>query len=817
VANEALVLIGACDPLSTPRAHGPLRDISSGLGEEIVRLLSSDAGNAELFPAVLDRFRALRGAVIVFEDVHWADEASLDLLRYLGRRIQSASVLMIVTYRTHEPEASPALRRFLGDLTTAQPGERLPLQPLSKSAVQKLVGPREISAEAIHARTGGNPFFVTELLDAGSAMPPTVSDSVLGRWSHLSADSRTAVQIAAVIGPDIDIELAGLIAGRDVTAAFDEAVRAGLLTVHEDGAQFRHELAREAVLASITPLLRRQVHRQVLLAAQAHRPNADPAWLAHHATGAGVDVSIRTYSVLAAERAAALGSHREAVLHYQHALAAAEGEPLETRLPLLERYAQATTATGWVAEHVLVCNELIPINRSLGNRRKETEQLYSLANSYVLAGQNDKGEEAIQQALEALEHLEEGHLHAEVFAARAFIRMLDRDNDDAIEWGHRALKLAERYGNAWAMARAQNAIGSALIVSGNLEDGVKILEDAIGYARSAGITGYAANIRNNIGSASGEIFELATAEAALQLSIEEARAEDLDGPLSYSISWLALVYMYSGRWTEATRTAQSVLNMAHAYPVSRMMALLALGRVRVRRGDPQAWDALDEASELAMPTGTLQRVGPVAAARAEARWLDGDRAGTIEEAMAGYDLAVRHGHRWHAGELSYWLRQAGADADPPIELAEPWKLHRSGEFSAAAASWERRGCPYEAARVRLDCGQIDTLRSALRVFDSLGAAPMVSHTTQRLRELGAQSIPRGPRRSTRANPAGLTPREMDVLEQLPAGATYAEIANTLYVSSRTVEHHVSSILYKLDASSRRDAVRIAIDLGIISG
>lgn len=813
--SASRVLIGSCDPLSTPRAHGPLHDIASDLGRDTVDLLRTQASNAELFPVVLTRLGDASGTIAVFEDVHWADEATLDLLRYLGRRIHTVPCLLVVTCRSDDPGTATALRQFLGDLTSAQAMERMQLQPLSEDAVCQLVGTRQLSASSLHTRTGGNPFFVNELLEAGSDLPPTVSDAVLGRWARLSPAAQQAVQIAAVIGHISDVDLISAVAGEEVSHLIDEGVTAGLMRVDGTRVEFRHELAREAVLESVTPLRRRYFHRKILANAPQLMPGADPAWLAHHASGAGDAEAILTYSVRAAERATALGANREAVLHYQHGLAASNHLPVEVRLPILEAYANATTTSGWAAEDIQIRNELVQIYRSLGDRRGETEQLRQIASSQILNGQNEAGERAIRAAMAAIEDLEEGPIHASVYATHSLILMLNRDVQEAVDWGMRAMQLARKFDDPRTVVRALNSIGSSLIVSGNLEEGSKALLEGIDLALSLGLKTHAVNLRCNLGSSCGEIFELAAAEDALEQTIEEAIQFDLDGSLSYATAWLAIVRLYQGRWDESQALAESVLTMPHPTGISRIMAFLALGRVLARRGDSGAWEALDEAQRLAAQTGTLQRIGPVAAARAEARWLSDSTAGTIEEASHGYHLAIRHGHQWLAGELNYWLQTAGKDEPPPFEVAEPYRLQRAGDWLAAAEFWERHDCPYEAARARFASDDIEQLRRAFTAFEALGARPMASRTAQRLRERGATAVPRGPRKVTRANPAGLTAREMDVLGLMAAGSTNAEIASALFLSTRTVEHHVSSILEKLAAETRREAVQSAIDRGLL--
>jgi DNA-binding CsgD family transcriptional regulator len=280
------------------------------------------------------------------------------------------------------------------------------------------------------------------------------------------------------------------------------------------------------------------------------------------------------------------------------------------------------------------------------------------------------------------------------------------------------------------------------------------------------------------------------------------------------LSWRALSHVFQGQWDAAVESAGAVLRFPGVATISRIMAMTALGRVRARRGDPEIWNALDEALELAEQTGTLQRLAPVRAARAEAAWLSGDLERTRREARAVYDLAVAQKHPWHTGELGYWRWKAGDLHAPPPGAAEPYTLQISGEPALAARAWERLLCPYEAARALSDSDDVADLRRALEQFEQLGAAPMTRLVTRQLREVGARSIPRGPRPATRANPAGLTPRQLEVLGLLAGGLENREIAARLYISPKTVEHHVSAILSKLGAQTRTEAVAEALRLEI---
>lgn len=811
------MLTGACDPISTPAALGPLLDLGDALGPDVATLLFDHGNQLRLFAAVANALREMPGTVLVFEDIHWADDATIDLLRYLGRRIEALPVLIIATARNDEHAANGLLRPFLGELVRTPGCERIALTPLSEAAVVSLIGDRDIEAGMLLRRSGGNPFYLTQLLESGSSLPPTISDAVLGRWARLSTETRPVVQVAAVLGPGVSVELIGAVSDAPAAGPIDEAIGAGLMSASEHGVGFRHELAREAILESITPLRLQELNRTILRVAPGIVPGADPAWMAHYATSAGDDAAILRYSSRAADQALALGANRQAAHHFQHALAAAADEPDEVRIPLLEGFATAATALGWAVDDLRVRRELVELHRGRGDHAGEIEQLLAITTASTNNGDYRGADLAIKQVIALLDGVPEGQLHPQVYATRAMLFMLDRRADEAIAYGYRAIELADRFDDRVSAIRARNAIGSAMVVSGRVPEGAAVLEEGIALAEALGRPAAVVNLRGNLGSGSGEVFELAVAETALTRAIEEARAADLDGPLSYARSWLALVRLYQGRWDESARIARETLAMANANAISRMTSLLALGRVRARRGDPDVWEALDAALALAEPTGTLQRIAPVAAARAEARWLGGDAAGTVMEAERGYELAIRHQHPWLAGELAYWLRQGGVDTTPDFPVAAPWQAQLVGDQTGAAAAWADRGCPYESARACLPSSDETELGAALRTFEQLGAAPMAVQTAHRLRELGATSLPRGPRKTTRENAAGLTTRELEVLQLLEDGSTYTEIGSALYVSNRTIEHHVSSILRKLGARSRRDAVHLAIERGIISG
>lgn len=810
------LLVGACDPLSTPRPLAPLADIARELGGEVTRLLESTGRRDEVFGAFLAELGPDHApALVVFEDVHWADEATLDLLTFLGRRIGSTRALLVATYRDDEVGPSHPLRVVLGTLATNADVRRMGVSPLSERAVGELVADSGLDPAELHRQTGGNPFFVTEVLASGGGIPATVRDAVLSRVASLSAPSRAALDAAAVIGSPVDPALLGQVAGPALDA-IDACLAGGLLRAEGTALAFRHELAREAVLDAIAPPRRAALHARVLAALEAvPAGRRELARLAHHAEAAGDGAAVLRYAPEAARQATGLRANREAASHYARALRFAGGLGDDARAPLLEAFADASQIASWGSASIATRRELIAIAGRTGDRAKEAEHLTGLAGTLVMEGRNEEAEEASRTAISVLRGLPDGPDSARVYRTQALLRMLNRDIAEAVAWGERAIAISERFGDRPGLVGGLNTVGSALVVGGDLERGRGLLERSLRLAQEDQAAPQVANAYTNLGSAFGEVHRFADADRYLSAGIAYATEHDLDTSRLYGVAWLALTRVHQGRWGEATDLAVEVIRRPTASAISRIMAYLALGRVRARRGDPEVMTPLDEALALSEPTGTLQRLAPVRAARAEAAWLAGDRPRTGVEARAAFDLAARQGHVWFVGELGYWRWLAGDLGTPPDGMAEPYALQVAGDWRGAAAAWEELGCPYEAARARAEGDDEGAVREAMATFERLGARPATAATRRRLQELGARDIPRGPRPATRANPAGLTAREVEVLRLVAGGLRNADIAERLFLSPKTVGHHVSAMLAKLDVRSRTEAAQVATRLGVL--
>ena len=803
---------GACDALFTPRPLGPLRDMALEAGGALLADFGATQDRHSLFSAVV---RAIRDgaapAIVVIEDLHWADEATLDLVKFLGRRVARLPALIVLTYRDDEVDAAHPLRSVLGDLPR-DAAVRIPLEPLSEQAVGRLAGVAEGPArEDLFRTTGGNPFFVTEALAASGheGVPTTVRDAVLARASRLGARARAVLEVASLSPVPVEPWLVEACVA-DSGAAIDECVARGMLRTAGAGFAFRHEIARLAVRESLPPSRRVELERAILAALRAHPQSPEMlSRLAHHAEAAGEPAAVLEYACAAGRRAAALGAHREAFAHFDRALRYAGALPEPDRATLLDAYANECQSKGDMEQAILKRREAAEIWRTLGMPKKQGETLCRMMVSHIAAGQDELAKAVTKSAVELLEPLGPSPELALAYRTQSALCMFQRDNADAIAWGWKAVELAQRFDARDTLASSLNAIGSALLLSGDEAQGIELLERSLAIARESRLESHITNAYGNLGSASGEVHRFEQARGYLLQGIEFAREHDLDYSRLYATSWLALADLHLGRWNEAGETALTVLRSPGSAAISRIMALVALGRLRVRRGDPGASEALAEAAKLAQATGTLQRIGPVAAARAEAAWMAREPEHIAEDVRTAYALALAKRHPWFAGELAYWQWKAGSIASPPEFAAAPFRLQMEGRSAEAAAAWRERGCAYEAARALAESSDEEQLKQALLELERLEARPAVDEVRERLRALGARSIPRGPRSGTRANAFGLTARELEVLALLRERLTNAEIARRLHRSEKTVGHHVSAILAKLNVASRDAAAQAA--------
>jgi DNA-binding CsgD family transcriptional regulator len=817
LADDARVLWGACDSLSTPRPLGPLSDIAAQAGGELVELLASGAPREAVFAAALRLLSATpQPTVAIVEDVHWADEATVDLLTFLRRRIDTTRALVLMTYRDDEIPPGHPLRFVLGD-TRVQAEMRVHLRPLSVDAVATLADGYDVDAGAVHRVTGGNPFFVTELLAAGGATtPPTVRDAVLARASRLSPSARAVLDAIAIVPSRVEMWLLDRIVDDPIDVrAVDDCVVSGVLRSDGDSVMFRHELARLAVRDAVTPVRRRELHRRAL-AALADPPTGavDQARVAHHAFEAGDADAVLVHAPLAADHAAAVGAHRQAAEHLQHAVRYADRLPATEQINLWRRLGMERFTLAQVEEGLAAFEAALAACRSAEDVAREGEMLSRMSQLHMSAGRQRESVRLIDRALVVLEPLGPTPELAFAILNRSAQHMLAREFADAERWGWRAIELAEQLERPDLLCQALIQSGVGVLMNGEESGHARILR-GMDIAREQGMDGAVALGYSQIGSGSGEVRRYDLAIPALETGLSYCVERELTGQEAYVRSWLARCYLEQGREREAADHCTELLRNPRCLGIARMVAVTVAGRLRARRGDPGVWEVLDESLALARQTGHLQRLWPTAVVRAEAAWLAGHLESELPLLTETYRLAVRVAYPWAVGELGYWLTRAGQRPTSVEPAAAPFRLALDGRWDEAAALWRALGCEFEAAVVLFDSDDDTLLQSALASFEALGSRPAARLAANRLRELGAR-VPRGPNAATRRNPAGLTGREVEVVALLVEGLRNAQIAERLVISTKTVDHHVSSLLTKLGVTSRQAAAAKARRLGLVA-
>jgi DNA-binding CsgD family transcriptional regulator/tetratricopeptide (TPR) repeat protein len=811
---DVAILAGASDGISTPQPYGPLEDMVAVLGPEFRALLDGNASRGAVGRWLLERLAGGRVHVLAFEDLQWADDATLELLAHLARRLDGLRVLILVTLRDGD-EPAPNVARILGSIASLPVVRQLPLQPLSVAGVARLarsVRPARdgaIDLGELHRITAGNPFYASEVLSGPTgdtvAIPLSVLDAVRARVARLDRRGQRALQAAAVIGLRAEPWLVAAIVGEDLVG-IDDCLRIGLLT-KGDGIAFRHELTRMAVLEDLPVVHGIALHR-LALAALEQAGVGDAARLAYHAEGAADRAAVLRHASAAASRALAMGALNEAAAQFARALRCCDGRHDLQRAELLEGQSQVLFLTNYLPQAYDAGREAVALRREAGDNRMAAVDLSALA---ITAWTSGRGEEAWADASEAIALLVPSGDSPELARAHAALGRLGLSaglQDDGRSASDLAIEIGRRVGDQEAMAIALATIGTIDIQQGE-DIGWSRLEESLRIGREAALPPVVDRALNNLGVAATAVRRFELAESYFEeMENHSERSEiercGVDSPR-------ADIALARGRFEQAETHARAAFVAPRTDPVDRAASMLVLVRLAARRGatDWQPW--LDEAIELERGLDTAQLRWPIASTRAEVAWLAGDLGAEVARLRPIYEEAAAAGDIWTTGELGIWLWRAGAIAALDDRASRPYLLEAQGRVADAVAAWGEYGQPYGAALCLAGSADLDDVRHGHDLFVTLGAAVAARIAANRLRELGG-AVPRGPRSSTRANPGGLTEREAEIAQLLAAGLSNAEIAERLVVSPRTAEHHVAAVLTKLGAGTRREAVRRASEL-----
>ena len=809
--SDVDVAWGDCDGVSTPQPYGPFEDMADALGAEFRGLLDANAARGEVGRWLLKWLAARPRRVLVIEDIHWADQATLDLLAFLARRIESLPVLLLVTLRDGDGRA-PSVDRILGGVASLPVLRQLPLEPLSRPGVERLASDTGVDARELHRITAGNPFYVHEVLDAGLArIPISVRDAVRARVSQLDERGRRALQVAAILGVRSEPWLLAAVAGEDILG-IDDCLRIGLLT-KADGIAFAHELARMVVLEDVPVIHGIALHRRALAALE-QGGMGDAARLAYHAEGAAERDAVLRHASAAGQRALAAGSHREAIAQFERALRFADGLAPDARAALVEPLSQALNLINHHPEAYQAAAEAAALRRKAGDDLATAAALSFLAKAASLADHRPEAWSAAREAIALAEPMGDRRELAMAYATLGRLEMLNGQNREGRASSERALEIARRIDDGEVTAVALATIGSIELDLAD-ERGWADLGESARIGRELRLPALVDRALGNLGffafvwrryDLAREYFQ--QVQAYFRALWEDGEGSQID---SYGIdSPMAEIDFVLGDWDAAVVRGHAAIADTRRRSADRIAALAVLVRIACRRGEPECQTRLDELRDFvggieAVEAGVEQTL---LVAETEAAWISGDLGPVVARLRAAYAAACREGSRAAIGELGIWLWRAGALSELDERAEEPYRLEVAGRAGEAAAAWRQLSVPYEAALSLAGSSDAADVQRAHEELTRLGATAVAHKVALRLRELGSP-VPRGPRPTTRANPRGLTEREWEIAGLLALGLSNAEIADRLVVSPRTVGHHVSAVLGKL-AVRRRAEVAAAM-------
>ena len=802
--QDCQVLYGACDDLSIPQPLCPFVDWSRDEPTLVAPMDGTD--RLGVFQATLDLLaRTDRPTILIMEDTHWADEATLDAIRYVGRRISRTNGLLLLTYRVGEVDFNHPLRGVIGDIP-AQDVARIQLQGLSLGAVSTILAESGLDAADVLETTRGNPFLVTEMASAADdGVPASLHDSVMARVGKLSIASQEMLKLFSVIPEAIDTPVALSIVGVDEDR-LDECEQRGLLECGPEIVEFRHDLIRRAVESSMTTAERMAKNRMAL---EVLPKDTHPCLLVHCAAAVDDIDTLIDVAPRSARWAVSMGSCKQAAEDFHQIGPYLDRYRLEDLGPLLDEWAslefviddipQALRLNGLARDHY----------RRIGDRGRESQALARAAHCHEMAGQRRRAEALARESLEVLGDDPEGSDLARALEVNAYLQMMTSNVAAVPGLVDRILEAGGPDIDDTLLVRSLSHRGMAANIA-SYPDGRASLDEARDRAEIGGNWYEECRALLMHAWAATEFRDLDIAIDYAQRAVDSAVRHDIPSLEASSKAILARAFELRGRWDEAADIARDLVEAA---VISQMVSTPVLGVIEARRGRASAAAVLAQAREMASIADEFQRLAPAAIASAEYSWISGDEVVATEELLALMAAGLELGLTWSSGALALWLWESGSLPEVPAGIAEPYRRLIAGDSDGAATILEARGMPYERAIALMHGDEADQL-AALESLETLGATAVAAKHRKALRVRGI-SAPRGKSGVTRTHVAGLTARQAEVLQLLGEDLSNIEIADRLFISPRTAENHVSAVFDKLDVSSREEAVARARADGIV--
>ncbi|MFT3827867.1 MAG: AAA family ATPase [Chitinophagaceae bacterium] len=815
VQNTSIVYQGTCDALFTPRPLAPLYDVLLQMGNELPDYNSEMADRTIFFTRVLrELMEQHKACVVVFEDVHWADEATLDFIKFLARRITQLRCLFILTYRDDELHARHPLKHTLGQLN---PGSftRLQLLPLSQQVVAQMAIAKGYEGNDVYAISGGNPFYVNEILASYSVgIPDNIRDSILSVYYRQDEDTRHTWELLSVLPAGIAIDAVKMLEPPHVTA-IEQTLETGILILKGDKIAFKHELYRRTIEMELSPFVSVALNKKILdLFRERFEQEQQVEQIIHHAKNAREQELVAQYAPIAAKQAALVGAHSEALKLYLTAIEYIRDKDGEEMIRLYEAYAYECYLTNRISEGIEYMEKVLHGWQQRNRQEAVGNSLRFLSRLWWYAGNGKNAESYGLQAIDVLKDQPSSRAKAMAYSNMSQLKMLSDHHEECMLWGGQAIALAKELNDEETLCHALNNVGTIeMRLPETRAAGLSQLEQSLDIGLRYSYHEHVARAYTNLGSKTLALKLYRISKDYLDKGIQYCEERDLDSWAAYMLSQKARLLLETGHWQDAEAIAVQLLQHENQSSVIKITALIVAATIQCRRGEGiKALPLLLEAKTLSFDAQELQRILPAVAALLEYEWLTGDVV--IEPALLQQTIAMMEESDNIIGynEFTLWLQKVRKQSLPAKAVR-----HEIAGIDHAAMEmtlWDEAGCGYEKALVLFE-GTEEDKRKVLSIMESLGAVAVCEKLKGDMRALGIKSIPRGMRKSTKTNPSLLTDRELDVLNLLHEGLQNKEIAARLFISAKTVDNHITSILFKLDARSRTMAVQQAVKLGII--
>ena len=814
--DNCVIYRGTCDALFTPRPLAPLYDIAGQISSDFWVDSKNIEDRAGLFAKFFEKLSHQKQQVIlVFEDIHWADEATLDFIKFFTRRISLTKCLFLLTYRDNEIHARHPLRNVMGELV---PGTftRLLLTPLSKPAVEKLAAEKGYKGEDVYSISGGNPFFVNEILASyNTGVPDNIKDTVLSAYNRLGEKVKKIWDIMSVMPTGLEINYLEKIEP-DYEDAIENCLAMRILVLKGVLLSFKHELFRRTIEESLSPLKRIALNKKILeVLLPGFEENGQIERIIHHAKNANDYEMVVHYAPIGAQKAITVGAHTEASKLYLTAIEYYQGNDKKVLLPFYESYSYECYLTNQVKEAIIYQVKLLNIRNSENDIEKAGNSLRFLSRLWWYEGNFKNAEKFAKEAIEMLDKQPFLKAKAMAYSNMSQLKMLSDEYGDCFYWGEKAVALARELNDDEILSHALNNMGVIQIhFQPEKEKALQLLTQSLDLALRNGFHEHAARAYTNLCSNAVTIKDYPLAKKKLEEGILYCEERDLYSWTKYMLSWKARLLLELGNYKEAYNVASRLIENEYQAPVIKIGALTVLGIILLRNGNPAALPLLLEAKSLAFTMQEHQRIVPVMTALLEYEWVTGDSLIEEENLQQTILLVEQKNNIFLNSGFAFWLMKTRKQHLPLQKVYAGYDVSDAKARSKAILLWNQLGAPFEEALLLFE-GNDDDKRKSIALVQQLEAAAVLEKMKQEMRVSGIKKIPRGLRETTRSNPARLTNRELDILQLLNQSMQNKEIAAALFMSAKTVDHHISSMLFKLDVNSRAKAVQEARRLGIL--